>query len=283
VREQYYIAPDATELQEALGNLMSVYHEVIFWFEPKGRQPYGDSGKTVKFMLDRIRDMPPKIRAARQRLIRTGYPVPRHWLTVETRSGFFFDPKPEPYLHADFPRDRRLSGAELRSLSTSNRFQKRFSTAPYYEFTGLKVKALRRVIGEIRLAELRASAAVPLVNDDSSVRHKVEPAAAGVPRRLFGWTQILDAIGQPDEDKGKIRKLNESYDGPIQIPGQGGQAWVRKDKLLEWWDKLDDIIHDIDRRRAEQQAAGADTYRFGKGDVEVVPDISGAVKKRRKS
>ena len=100
---------------------------------------------------------------------------------------------------------------------------------------------------------------------------------------LTSWLEILDALKMKnnEDDKRKVRTLNNAYRGPIIIGGQGKSPFADKTELLEWWNGLAEKAQaDADRRR-DEQATVADRHNYGK-QCEVVPGISGEVKNRRK-
>jgi hypothetical protein len=99
---------------------------------------------------------------------------------------------------------------------------------------------------------------------------------------LLSWRDILDALEQKNnaENQRNVRKLNEQYEGPIVLPRKGGQPKVSRDRLLTWWNRLEERFRDIGQREADARATLQARHRYGK-DGEVLPDISGGIKKRR--
>jgi len=104
-----------------------------------------------------------------------------------------------------------------------------------------------------------------------------------IPEYLANWREILVALGMKNnvEDKQKVFRLNKTYSGPIQIPGQGRQPFVEKMGLLKWWAGLKTKVQQSEQRQRDAQATVASGYNFSR-DGEVTPDISGGVKKRRR-
>ena len=100
---------------------------------------------------------------------------------------------------------------------------------------------------------------------------------------LASWREILVALEMKDnrEDKQKVARLNETYNGPIVIPGQGRQPLVDKAKLIEWWNNLA-VIAQADNRQRDAQATVGAKYDYGRHG-KVVPEISGSVKERRRN
>ena len=99
---------------------------------------------------------------------------------------------------------------------------------------------------------------------------------------LTGWREILVALGMTDnrEDKQKVSRLNKTRGGPIAIPGQGAQPFVGKSKLIQWWNRLASQFATQNRQR-DSAATVASQHHYAR-DGEVVPDIAGGVKKRRR-
>ena len=109
--------------------------------------------------------------------------------------------------------------------------------------------------------------------------HESQPPA----KYLASWREILVALGFRNnrENKQKVSRLNKSYAGPIEIPGQGKQPFADKAKLLDWWAGLEEKVKESQQRKQDAQATVANRHDFGR-DGEVAPDIAGGVRKRRK-
>jgi hypothetical protein len=109
------------------------------------------------------------------------------------------------------------------------------------------------------------------------------PATDPSPARLlFGWGHILNALGQPNSRpaKRRVRTLNVLYEGPIILPGPHHQPVADKDKLLGWWNGLEERFRELEQRRADREATLAARHPYGRNGT-VLPDISGHVKHRR--
>lgn len=54
---------------------------------------------------------------------------------------------------------------------------------------------------------------------------------------LFGWREILTAVGLPNNatNRERVSRLNELYEGPIIVPGQGSQPVATEARLFKWW------------------------------------------------
>ena len=101
---------------------------------------------------------------------------------------------------------------------------------------------------------------------------------------LTNWREILVALDMSNnsEDREKVRNLNDKYGGPILFPGQGVQPKVERTKFIEWWNALE--VQWTTRSLGQARDVKPNTesqYEYGRAGT-VVPEISGAVKKRRK-
>ena len=83
------------------------------------------------------------------------------------------------------------------------------------------------------------------------------------------------------EEQVKLKSLNERYNGPIPKPTKGKQPIVRKDLLLEWWNRLAVMEQELASRREGGKLAAEAQYNYGR-EGRVAPEISGSEKKRRK-
>jgi hypothetical protein len=129
--------------------------------------------------------------------------------------------------------------------------------------------------------EWAAVSQLPLARDCGDVEQPQEPIS---PKELLAsWLEILIALGLRNnpEDKQKVARLNEVYNGPIKKPGQGKQPFADKVKLLDWWNGLEKLVESQADRARDARMTVQDTHAYGL-DGEVVPEISGQVKKRRK-
>lgn len=128
---------------------------------------------------------------------------------------------------------------------------------------------------------------------DSEHLAALAAAAGGGPRKapqevepnsyLTSWRDILDGLRQDNnaEMRRKVTRLNKQYDGPIVIPsGQGGQPKVERSKLINWWNGLEHRFQETEQRQRNRKATVSAVHNYGRNG-QVVPDISGAVKKRR--
>jgi hypothetical protein len=98
----------------------------------------------------------------------------------------------------------------------------------------------------------------------------------------MSWREILDAVGQPNDDemRNRVRNLNDIHDGPIIFGGRGSQPKVEQSKLIKWWNGLEDRFHELAARVVDKKATVAAKHNYGRDDT-VVPDIAGHEKQRR--
>lgn len=98
---------------------------------------------------------------------------------------------------------------------------------------------------------------------------------------LFGWPDILDRIGQPDEAKKRIQQLNRDCNGPI-ITSRGAKVKVDEEELLTWWNGLRDWWRHQEASTDEtttRMSQELQTFNFGR-TATLVPEISGHVTQR---
>jgi hypothetical protein len=133
---------------------------------------------------------------------------------------------------------------------------------------------------------LETGTACPLTPTDSPPRQADEVRTLAPPsspiQYLLSWREILDALDLKNnsEKHRRVRQLNEQYDGPIILGGKGSQPRVSKDKLLHWWNGLEERFRESEQKQADTEATLQAQHNFGR-DGTVLPDISGHVKNRR--
>jgi len=112
---------------------------------------------------------------------------------------------------------------------------------------------------------------------------KYPPQPAKPRKHLATWRDILIALEMQnnDEDRQKVDRLNETYNGPIIKPGQGKQPFADNVKLLEWWNGLEEMVESQASRDRDTKETVKGTHAYGR-EGEVVPEISGSVKRRRR-
>jgi hypothetical protein len=110
-----------------------------------------------------------------------------------------------------------------------------------------------------------------------------QSSTAGLVVYLFSWRDILDALEMKNDDESqrRVRDLNKKFDGPINLPKKGGQPKVNKEKLLAWWNRLEELWETKEGGR-NAEATTESRHNYGRTG-EVIPDIGGHVKKRRQT
>ncbi|KAA1261144.1 hypothetical protein LF1_36880 [Rubripirellula obstinata] len=100
---------------------------------------------------------------------------------------------------------------------------------------------------------------------------------------VIGWPEVMDAIGRPDtaEERKRIKRMSDETGGPIKTK-QGVSPRLNRQRLLEWWASLEAKWDALFADEESTAATVADTYKYGKTG-EVVPEIAGSVKRRRKT
>ena len=97
---------------------------------------------------------------------------------------------------------------------------------------------------------------------------------------LTGWHEITSALDMKYQDRGKIKSLNQRFNGPIKNRGQGTQPIVESSRLLEWWNKLAVEQQELANRQQGATLSGEAQHNYGRTGT-VAPEIKGSVKERR--
>lgn len=148
-------------------------------------------------------------------------------------------------------------------------------------FDEFSLKDLRKCMVSVAREFTRLRRQLPPVNEGEHAKPLNMPTS---PKELLAnWREIVIALGMRnnDEDKRKVERLNETYNGPIMKPGQGKQPIVDKVKLLEWWNNLEKLVESQMEQARDARLTVQNTHSYGR-EGEVVPEISGQVKKRRR-
>jgi hypothetical protein len=113
---------------------------------------------------------------------------------------------------------------------------------------------------------------------------KADSPACACKQYLLSWREILEAVRLPNNEvsRRRVRRLHTRFPGPISFPKKGGQPAVCMERLLEWWDGLEDLFHQSEQRQADEKATLAQSYRYGK-EATVFPEIAGHVRQRRQT
>ena len=104
---------------------------------------------------------------------------------------------------------------------------------------------------------------------------------------LTGWGEVAAAaelvIKQKDiEEWGrKVLRWSKNHNGPIKPPGRGNKVRVEKTAFLVWWNELEHIDKEKRQHEVDISALPHDAHLFGKNGLQLVPSISGSIKKRR--
>jgi len=117
----------------------------------------------------------------------------------------------------------------------------------------------------------RRLTATPVGGDDGTLK-----------QYLLSWKEILDTLGKKNETemRRQVRRLNEEYAGPIIFTKRGAQPRVARNRLIEWWIRLEILWMDEAHQAVGKQAAAKMQHPYGR-DGDVAPEIRGGHKKRR--
>jgi len=102
---------------------------------------------------------------------------------------------------------------------------------------------------------------------------------AAVIENLLSWEEILDVQKRPNSDHDRIRILNDRFAGPI-VCRQGAHPIVRRDHLSAWWNRLSEILGDMQAADDSRVASVSNIRPHGRTGA-AVDEINGSVKKRR--
>jgi hypothetical protein len=109
---------------------------------------------------------------------------------------------------------------------------------------------------------------------------------------LTHWREIFHALGI-DYDaltladrrrrERRIRTWHDRHGGPIVFAAHpGGQPWVLEHELLAWFAGLQDTERQEEQHRRDRAATVQNRYPHGRTG-EVVPDLDGHVRRRRRA
>jgi hypothetical protein len=82
------------------------------------------------------------------------------------------------------------------------------------------------------------------------------------------------------EQRERVRQLQERFNGPIRLGSRGSQPFVEYEKLILWWNELENNFEDLVDRERDECATVADQHPYGRSGM-VIPEIGGAEKRRR--
>ncbi len=128
-----------------------------------------------------------------------------------------------------------------------------------------------------------------LLADDRRADGSGERKAAASPSNaqarplLFNWATIAAALGEKNtkEFRKRLLALNNTTDGPIRSRGQGAQPCADRNKLIDWWNGLEERFSKLNAVQRNASATVQDRHLHGR-QGEVVPEINGSVRRRRK-
>ena len=191
------------------------------------------------------------------------------------------------------------AAADLRDcgwIKEAEKIAEALSGLPTGPVDGNRPENMARQFGAIREVgeRVRAILAKCLAGCNSNGDDTAPPSAdrregppkppAPLVKLLVNWPEILIALGMKNnrEDKRNVSRLNKTYSGPITIPGQGKQPLVNRAELLEWWGGLAAMVKAEQERQRDARATVSAQHRYG-GEGEVIPDLAGEVKRRRRN
>jgi hypothetical protein len=101
---------------------------------------------------------------------------------------------------------------------------------------------------------------------------------------LFGWADILNALGMPNDstNKRRVKRLNDEGNpkGPISVECRGSRPKVERRALLEWWDRQAMAADNLQNQEMARQAVEQNTHNFERTG-RVAPDVGGSIKTRK--
>ncbi len=118
--------------------------------------------------------------------------------------------------------------------------------------------------------------------DETSINDPSAPCCCKI--YLWNWSEILAALGLRNraQNRRRVRDANMRFHGPIIPPKKGGQPKVCKERLLAWWNALEEQFHEREQTQLNKEATLAPRFQYGK-NATVLPGIAGHVKKRRQA
>jgi hypothetical protein len=172
----------------------------------------------------------------------------------------------------------KFSGDELREILTAVALESRLNTL--MDVAGLKL--IRSWIDREWAAVTRQRKAGVSISSEPKQSPNLSKEEIEPKDYLFGWDSILSALGRKDstEERGRVDRLNDTHNGPIIAPRQGGKVTAERAALIQWWNSLEDRLREIQQRKLDSDATVASKFQYGRKG-EVVPEISGEVKRGR--
>ena len=127
-------------------------------------------------------------------------------------------------------------------------------------------------------AEQQAKVALPAPS--ASETAMVDPQPAKPKKLLTGWREITEALGKKNDNRDKVKSLNDRFGGPISSTGRGTKPMVYRDVLIDFWNNLAVKQQELANQARGKRLLTEDAHPYGR-DGEVSTEISGSVKKPR--
>jgi hypothetical protein len=81
-------------------------------------------------------------------------------------------------------------------------------------------------------------------------------------------------------ERGKIKRLNAKFGGPVRIGRRGEQPFVDQAELVAWWEGLAERVRHRCQKGEDAKHTLRSQHLFGRSGT-VLPEISGRVRERR--
>jgi hypothetical protein len=197
----------------------------------------------------------------------------------------------------DGARAEPVRGAAQRTAAAREQSVERVEGTPTLNDPGFPTYQTRPA--EVILIDVREQAASKLrqrgVSEESSREPQrdaakleaASPAKTKRPDYLTSWQEILMALQLKNNEtmRAKVKQLDECSTGPILFGGRGEQPRVERGALVAWWAGLAEEFAARKQRQRDEEATTEGRYTHnGRRDrsEEVVPELEGRVKERRK-
>ena len=91
-------------------------------------------------------------------------------------------------------------------------------------------------VAQPNTAEQQAQVAPPAPSTSEATM--VDPQLAKPKKLLTGWREITEALDGKNDDRDKVKSLNDRFKGPISSRDKGTQPMAYRDELIGWWNKM---------------------------------------------
>jgi hypothetical protein len=190
----------------------------------------------------------------------------------------------------DGARAEPVRGAAQRTVATRGQPGESAEDGPVLKDRGFPTYQTRPV--EVIVIDVQGAAANKLGQQGAREEPSAPAERGAFPERtkrpdyLASWQEILEALDQKNNEamRGKVRRINETFHGPIVFPGQGAQPQVERGALTAWWDELEEEFNAQKSHERDEEATTETRYNHNgrrERSEEVVPEIDGHVKERR--